>query len=118
MIPAWILALLVGGVAGGLIVAYWDEIVDWVTKFFNAFQEWFAKHFPRLTKYVKVFINKLKGDRAKIKCNSYYQENEQWFTSEGVREIPASEVPPDIRAQAKATRKEADITLPVLGRTM
>ncbi len=115
MLPAWILALLIGG---ALVVAYWDEIVDWATKFFNAFKEWFAAHFPRLTHYVKVFIEKLRGDRATVKCNSYYQENEDWFVKEGVKQISASEVPADILAQAKATKDKADITLPMLGRTM
>lgn len=118
MIPAWIIALLVGGAAGALIVAYWDEIVDWVTEFFKAFKAWFAKNFPRLNNYVKVFINKLRGDTATIKCNSYYQKGKDWFTQEGEKQISASEVPADILAQARATQDKADITLPVLGRTM
>lgn len=115
MLPVWLIALLIGG---ALVVAYWDEVVEWATKFFYAFKKWFAQNFPRLNHYVKVFIEKLKGDHATIKCNSYYQEGENWFTQEGVKQIPTSEVPADILAQAKSTQKKEDITVQVLGRTM
>lgn len=120
MLPVWLIALLVGGAAGVIIAKYWDEIVEWVTKFFQAFKEWFATHFPRLYHYAKVFIEKIRGDYATIKCKSYYQKEEDWFVKEGERQIPASEVPADILAKAKRLKgaeKEADITERVLEQT-
>lgn len=120
MLPVWLIALLVGGAAGALIVAYWDDIVEWVTKFFDAFKNWFATHFPRLYHYAKVFIEKIRGDYATIKCKSYYQKEEDWFVKEGERKIAESEVPADILAKAKrlkASEKEADITEQVLEQT-
>ena len=115
LIPGWLLGLLGAGAAVA-IVANWDKIVDWVTEFFRKFKAWFAEHFPRLYHYAKVFINKIKDFYAWIKCKSYYQdEKEDWYVNEGAKKIDASEVPADIRAQAKRTKAaELDITERVL----
>ena len=105
--------LVIGGLLlGGLILANWDEVVEWVSKAVHAVKDWFVRNFPTIVHYGKVFIGAIKTAYAKIMCRSYHQEGEKWFMKEGFQEIPPSEVPPDILAKAKRLRgkQEEDIT--------
>ena len=109
MVP---LLILGGLLIGGLILANWDEVVEWVVNAVRAVKDWFMRNFPTIVHYGKVFIEAIKTAYAKIKCRSYHQEGERWFMKEGFQEIPPSEVPADILAKAKRLRgnQEADIT--------
>lgn len=109
MVP---LLILGGLLVGGLILANWDEVVEWVSKAVSAVKDWFVKNFPTIAHFGKVLIEKIKTAYAKIKCRSYYQEQEKWFMKEGYQEIAESEVPADILLKAKQLKgkQEADIT--------
>lgn len=105
--------LVIGGLLlGGLILANWDDVVEWVSNAVRAIKDWFVRNFPTIAHYGKVVIEAIKTAYAKIKCRSYHQEGERWFMKEGFQEIPPSEVPADIIAKAKRLRgnQEEDIT--------
>ena len=101
-------ALLVGG----LIIANWDDIVEWVSSVFSNVKDWFVRNFPTIAHYGKVLFEKIKGAYSKLKCRSYFQQDNKWYMKESPpQEIPESEVPPDILAKAnRQANKEIDVT--------
>ena len=102
--------LVIGGLLlGGLILANWDDVVEWVANAVRAIKNWFMENFPTIAQYGKVFIERIRGKYAKIKCRSYHQEGAKWFMKEGFNEIAESEVPPDILVKSRG-RRETDIT--------
>ena len=90
-------ALLVGG----LIIANWDDIVEWVSSVFSNVKDWFVRNFPTIAHYGKVLFGR-----------SYFQQDNKWYMKESPpQEIPESEVPPDILAKAnRQANKEIDVT--------
>ena len=109
MIPLLIgLGVLIGG---ALIVANWDEIVDWLHDFIPKLKAAWEKVRDSIPHGARIF-----GDLVvegaerlmKIAHKLYYKEDGQWIEQTTTRKIPESEVPPFIRN--KGIKKETDIT--------
>jgi hypothetical protein len=109
MIPLLIgLGVLIGG---ALIVANWDEIVDWLQDFIPKLKAAWEKVRDLIPHGARIF-----GDivvegaerMMKIAHKLYYKEDGQWIEETTTRKIPESEVPPFIRN--KGIKKETDIT--------
>ena len=93
-------------VGTGIIVSYWNNILDWVKRAINKVRE-VIKHVVYGT---KVFIKKM--NEAIKEISKHYSQDElgRWKETIVSREIPASEVPPEIRAKAMQMNQEVDIT--------
>jgi len=103
MIPA-LIALGVGLV---LAVAYWEEIVEWLSDFLPRIK----KQWDKLKKaHAAQMVGKIVGDIGKIMHKMYYQENGNWIEETTTRTIPENRVPAAIRAKIQRQYGEADIT--------
>ena len=89
MIP-WIVAGLIGGV---LLVAFWDEIVNWLKDLIPKIQQ----AFQAIAHAAAAFIEKVEKTLAAIRHKLYYKENGQWIEETTTRKIEVSEVPERIR---------------------
>lgn len=111
MIP-WLIGAGIAAIAAVAIVAYWDEILDWLG-------DWIPKiraAFEALIGVMNIpygiqilaglkFLEKM----VKIMQRTYYNENGKWYQETITRELPENEVPADILAKAKKS-DEADIS--------
>ena len=109
MLPVLLgLGVLIGGV---LIVANWDDIVNWLHDFIpklKAAWKQVRELVPHGSRIYGDLIIEGAGRLIKIAHKLYYKENEQWIEETTSRKLPESEVPPFIRN--KGIKKETDIT--------
>ena len=100
-------ALLCGAaiaVGVGIFVAFWDDLRDFLTKAAAK-----ARQLADGIVYgCRVFIKKLQEGVQEI-SRHYYKVGQQWEEAEFTRQVPASEVPPELLARAD-TNVELDIT--------
>lgn len=111
MIP-WLIGAGIAAIAAVAIVAYWDDIIDWLG-------DWIPKiraAFESLVGVVDIpygiqilaglkFLEKM----VKIMQRTYYNEDGKWYQETVTRELPDNQVPADILAKAKRA-DEADIS--------
>jgi len=99
----WALLTAVVSAATSLLVEFWDAIKDFLLET--------AERIKRTLFWrgVKVFIQKMGRILKEIAKHYSQKENGTWVETTTTREVSASEVPPEILAQARE-RKEVDIT--------
>ena len=96
------LALLgLGGLAAVAVVAFWDEIVDWLKQIVPAIKNFFRK----IAHATAAFVQKVKAKIAKIMHRVYYKEDNKWIEQTTTREIPESELPASVRRKMMSTRE-------------
>lgn len=103
-----VLVGLAGLVGGALVVAYWDEIVDWLADFIPRVRQVFSTAMHNVAHAAGMFVQKVKDAYAKIMHKLYYKEEGKWVEETTSREIKESEVPPWIRNKISA--QERDMT--------
>lgn len=105
-----ILASIILGIAcvagASLIAAYWNNILDWLKRAIKKVREVIRQ----VVYGTKVFIKKIKEAIKEISKNYSQDELGRWKETIVSREIPASEVPPEIRRKAMYMDQEVDIT--------
>ena len=99
------LALLVGG---ALIVAYWDDIVDWLKDFIPKVVQFFRDLPKKIAHAAAVFIERVEKGLAAIRHKLYYKEEGQWVEETTTRQVKESEVPDFIKNKIRS--QEEDIT--------
>ena len=94
-------------VAGAsLISKYWNSIIGWLKRAINKVKEIIGA----VVYGTKVFIKKMKEAIKEISKHYSQDEIGRWKETIVTREIPESEVPPEIRAKAMQMNNEVDIT--------
>ena len=99
------LALLVGGI---LIVAFWDDIVDWLRDFIPKVVQFFRELPQKIAHAAAIFIERVESGLTAIRHKLYYKEEGKWIEETTTRKVKESEVPPHIRH--KISRQEEEIT--------
>ncbi len=94
MIPALLAALAVGGI---LVVAFWDDIVNWLKKLVREIKAMFSRISKKIAHAVAGFIQRVENGLAAIRHKLYYKEQGQWVEETTTRKIKESEVPARIR---------------------
>ena len=111
MLPAWLLAMLVGV----FIASNWDKVVDWVKRITREVFEFF-KEYKRLEHITKI-LAKITGDpvlAAGMKLvyilynRIFYKENGEWCEEIATAKVPPSEVP--AWAKSGVNESEVDVT--------
>lgn len=109
MIPLLIgLGVLIGGV---LVVAYWDEIIDWLDDFIPKLKQAWKQVRPFVPAAAAIYgdlIIEGADTMVKIMHKLYYKENGEWMEQTTTRKVNADNVPAHIRN--KISYQEADIT--------
>lgn len=107
MVP-WLIGLGLAAIGGALIVAYWDDIINWLSDFIPKVKEAFQKFKRNVAHAAAMFVKRVQDGYAKIMHKLYYKENGQWIEETTAKQVKESEVPPNIRRKIAA--QEADIT--------
>ena len=105
MIPAILAALAIGGI---LVVAFWDEIVDWLKKLVNGLRNMFSTLKQKIAHAAGAFIERVEKKLAAIRHKLYYQEQGEWVEETTTRKIEESEIPESIRR--KIRNYETEVT--------
>lgn len=105
MIPALLAALAIGGI---LIVAFWDEIVDWLKKLVAGLRRMFSQLKKKVAHAAGAFIQRVERKLAAIRHKLYYQEAGEWVEETTTRKIQESEIPASIRR--KISNHETEVT--------
>ena len=95
--------LFIGGV---VVVAYWDEIVDWLKGFVAKIKTAFQNLKQKITHAAAMFVQKVEGALAAIRHKLYYKEQGQWFEETTTRKIDESQLPPSIRNKVNSQENE------------
>lgn len=104
MIMFWLgLGALIGGV---LLVAFWDEIVDWLKKLVSKLKEVFSSVKKKIAHAAGAFIQRVENGLAAFRHKLYYKEEGQWVEETTTRKIKESEVPASIRARISEQENE------------
>ena len=107
MLPFLIgLGALVGGV---LLVAFWDDIVDWLKDLVSTLKSMFASAAKKIAHAAGAFIQKIENGLAAIRHKLYYQEEGEWVEETTTRKIKEEEIPASILRKAKRSQ-ETDVT--------
>lgn len=114
MIPAILALVALGGV---LVVANWDEVVDWLRDIVPKFKAAWERLRPNMPCEVQILgdlVEKALDTLISVIHKIYYrEENGKWMEQTTIREVKESEVPPHIREKIlKKTRQgeQADIS--------
>ena len=99
------LPLLIG-LGSLLLVAFWDEIVDWLKKLVNEIKSMFARAVKKIAHAAAGFIQRVENGLAAIRHRLYYKEQGQWVEQTTTRKIKESEVPQRIRRLITAQEEE------------
>lgn len=101
--------LLIGlGIGGLLLVAFWDEIVDWLKKLVAGLRQMFSELKKKIAHAAGAFIERVERGLAAIRHKLYYQEQGEWIEETTTRKIKESEIPPNIRG--KIRNHETEVT--------
>ena len=107
MIPLLLgLGVLIGG---AIIVANWDDIVDWLKDFIPKLKAAWNKLKKAVAHAAMVVAEKVKN-MFHIKHKQYYQENGQWMEETTTRKVNEDEVPAFIKAKVKKSQQDVNIT--------
>lgn len=114
MVPVLIgLAALIGGV---IIVAYWHEIMDWLSDFIpklKAFWKELREFLPHQARMFGDLIVEAGDVFVRIMHKLFYKKDNQWYQQTTTRKVDENEVPADIRMKIEAAEeqnKQADVT--------
>ena len=99
------LAILVGG---ALIVAFWDDIVNWLKDFIPKVAQFFRDLPKKIAHAAAMFIERVENGLAAIRHKLYYKEEGQWVKETTTRKVKEDEIPPHIRR--KISMQEEEIT--------
>lgn len=105
MLP-WIIGLGLAALGGALVVAYWNEIVDWLADFIPKIRELFRTVKRNIAHAAGMFIQQMKDAYAKIMHKLYYKEEGKWIEETTTRTLPENEVPPSIRKKLRSQETE------------
>ena len=105
MIPALLAALAIGGI---LVVAFWDEIVDWLKNLVAGLRRMFSELKKKIAHAAGAFIERVERGLAAIRHKLYYQEQGEWIEETTTRKIEESEIPASIRR--KIRNHETEVT--------
>lgn len=98
-------AALIGGI---LILANWDDVVDWLKEFVRDLK---ASLRTWMTKYGGSVFMQLLGKLVAIIHKFFYQdEQKNWYEKTTTRKVDETEVPDYILRKAKNQNQEYDIT--------
>lgn len=103
-------ALLIGGT---LVVLYWEDVKDWITKLVNDLKVIWPRLKPHVPYAVAVYGDLILDGLdtlISIMHKIYYQEDGTWVEETTTRKIKSSEVPEHIRKKIEAQRSATDIT--------
>ncbi len=103
-IPVILAALAIGGAV--VVVAFWDEIVDWLNDFIPKVE----KAFRDIAHGAQVLGEKINSKIVEIKHKLFFKENNKWMEKSTIRQIDESAVPPHIREKIMKQSKAADLT--------
>ena len=106
MLP-WIIGLGLAALGGALVVAYWNEIVDWLADFIPKVRELFRTVKRNVAHAAGMFIQRIKDAYAKIMHKLYYKEEGKWIEETTTRTLPENEVPPRIRNLLRSQETDA-----------
>ncbi len=95
-------ALIAIGVGSLLVVAFWDELVNW----FKDFIPKVKNVLKGLHNRAKIFAKRVKDTIIRIIHRLFYKKDDKWFEQVTTREVDESEVP----EWARAGTREKDIT--------
>ncbi|MCD2502314.1 hypothetical protein LQE93_11035 [Clostridium sp. NSJ-145] len=105
-----ILSTIILGVAviagTSMLANYWNSMLAWLKRGINKVKEVIG----HIVYGTKVFIKKIKEAIKEISRHYSQEEIGRWKETIVTREIPESEVPPEIRAKALQMNQEIDIT--------
>lgn len=90
----------------GLVVSYWNNMLDWVKRAIKKVKE----VVKQIVYGTRVFIKKIREAIKEISKHYSQDELGRWKETIVSREIPASEVPAEIREKAMQMNQEVDIT--------
>ena len=91
-----------GAVTAFAVLAFWDEIVDWLEELFNVLEEIWDE--------VCFVVKKVSAGVVNFIEKFYYQENNnKWMEQTTTQEIPEDQVPAHIRKKYSG-KKETDVT--------
>ena len=97
--------LLIGTLVGGyLVVAHWDEVVNWLEDLLPKIKE----KLEGIAKYSAKLFSNIKGQMLALVHKLYYKENGKFYEQTTTREIKESEVPE--WAKAELGEEETDVT--------
>lgn len=99
----WLLAGIVGGV---LLVAYWNEIVDWLRNLVEKLRGVFRSMSKKIAHAAAGFVERVESGLAAIRHKLYYKEEGQWIEETTTRKIDENEVPASIRAKIRWQEEE------------
>lgn len=105
MIPVLLAALAIGGV---LVVAFWDDIVDWLKQLVAGLRQMFSEIKKKVAHAAGAFIERVENKLAAIRHKLYYQEEGEWVEETTTRKIKENEIPPNIRR--KIHNYETEVT--------
>ena len=105
MIP-WLIG---AAIVGFLVVACWDEIVNWLKDFIPRVKAAFQELKANVLHACAVFVQRVKDAVVHISHKTYYKENKQWMEKTTTREISEDELPPAIKRKLSGYSEE-DIT--------
>ena len=100
MIPILLAGLAIGAV---VVVACWDDIIDFMRSFANAVKE----KLGRFKRGVQVLARRL-GEKMGFVTKAYYEKDNEWYEETTTRKIDKSEVPAYIMNKIKS--QETDVT--------
>ena len=102
MIPV---AIALAGIIGGImVVANWDEIVNWL----NAFLPQIKEKLEGITKHSGKLFSNIQDHVLGLFHKLYYKENGKFYEQVTTREIDESQVPE--WAKADLAEEETDVT--------
>lgn len=98
MIPA----LLALGVGALIVMACWDDIVDWLRSFTRKVKNFFRN----IGHAAKIFAQKVRGHIMQVIHRVFFKENNQWYQETTRVEVEESEVPEWAKAGVAASEKD------------
>ena len=100
MIPA----LIALGVGALVVMACWDDIVDWLRSFTRKVKNFFRN----IGHAAKIFAQRVRNYMFQVLHRVFFKENGKWFQETTRVEVEESEVP--AWAKAGVANSETDVT--------
>lgn len=90
------------GVGTLFVIAYWDELVDWLKDFCRRI----ITNLGRFFRFgAKLFAKIVNGDYS-LTHRLFYKKEDKWYQQETIREVDESEVPAWAKEQVYASEKD------------
>jgi len=98
------LGILIGG---AIIVACWDDIVNWLKDLIPKIAAAFRSAARKIAHAAAMFVQWAENKLAAIRHKLYYKEQGEWIEETTTRKVDPSEVPLAIRRKIRAEETEA-----------